>query len=301
MIKFLILVLLTVTFFIPGAIFASEMVFVPSNGAVAKGELIKINIYVMPGDDRINATQGKIIFPKDLLAVANVSYGNSILSFWPETPAQKEQGVIAFAGVSPGGYASSDRGLLFSVIFRALQEGNATLAIQDALVLKDDGAGSATQLRLGSGTISITKPIAKEESPKSFALSEELNATNDHELPESFMPLIGKDSNIFAGKYFLVFVATDKQSGIDHYEVQESKRRSPDDSKWVRAESPYELADQTLSSFIFVKALDKAQNVRLETLLPFYPQKFYQSVAFWVIIVLILLAFFFLRWKSKKY
>lgn len=292
-----LLVLFIATFFIPCITFASEMLFVPSAEVVAKGDLVKVNIYVLPGEDRINAAEGKIIFPKSLLAVSNISYGNSILSFWPQAPEDKGNGVIAFSGVTPGGYASSGRGLLFSVIFNTLNEGNATLEIKEALVLKDDGLGSATVLKLGSGNISIIKKVANMESKTSSALTKELDVTNDHELPESFIPLVGSDQSIFNGKYFLVFSTIDKQSGIDHYEVQESKSKSTRNDAWIIAESPYLLSDQIFHSFVFVRAIDRAQNVRIEIMPPLYPQKFYQSAMFWVIIVLIFLLLFF--WRRK--
>ena len=124
--------------------------------------------------------------------------------------------------------------------------------------------------------------------------------TTDRELPESFTPLMGSNPDIFNGKYFLVFNTVDKQSGIDHYEIQESLRKGGDESKWIRAESPHQLSDQTLRSFIIVKAVDKAGNFRIETLSLGNPQQFYQSIMFWVIIILILIGFLFLKKKFKN-
>ncbi|GAI25310.1 unnamed protein product, partial [marine sediment metagenome] len=59
--------------------------------------------------------------------------------------------------------------------------------------------------------------------------------------PEASQLKIGKDPSIFEGKYFLSFVAQDKMSGVDYYEVKEGKR------DWKRVESPYLLEDQSLS------------------------------------------------------
>ncbi|MCK9186853.1 cohesin domain-containing protein [Candidatus Gracilibacteria bacterium] len=299
--KFLILISLITIFFVPGIIFASEIVFSPLSVTVAKGEFVKINVYVLPGEDRINAAEGKIIFPNNLLSVSKISYGNSILSFWPQIPAEKENGVISFSGVTPGGYdVGSGRGLLFSVIFKGEGEGRANLEFKDGLVLKDDGAGTATLLKLGNGNIIITKQSIGGESKESSALLEELNVGSDHELPESFTPLVGSNPTIFDGKYFLVFATVDKQSGIDYFEVKESLNKSGDDTKWIRAESPYQLSDQALQSFILVKAVDKAGNFRIETLALRNTQKFYQSVSFWVIIILIFLIFFLWRRKIRN-
>ena len=297
--SFLLFVFLIV-FFVPSVIFASEIIFVPVTAMIAKGELLKVNVYVLSGEDRINAVEGKVVFQKELLEVSKISYGNSILSFWPQIPVDQGEGVIAFSGVTPGGYASAERGLLFSVIFKTLQEGSAMLELKNGLVLRDDGAGSPTNLKVSNSVINITKNVTKQDTNMTAVLNKELDARNDHELPESFTPLVGSNPNIFDGKYFLVFSTVDKQSGLDHYEVQESARKTGDDTKWIRADSPYLLTDQTLRSFIIVKALDKAGNYRIENLDLGNTQKFYQSVTFWVIIILILFMLFYFRRRYKK-
>lgn len=285
---------------IPSISFASEIVFAPSSVTIAKDELVKINVYLMLGTDKINAAEGKLIFPSDLLAISNISFGNSILSFWPEEPHKSADGIISFSGVAPGGYSGS-RGLLFSVIFKATKEGKAVLEINDGMVLKDDGAGTAAALKLNQGIINIVKKVSNTESTISSALSKEISWKSDTELPETFIPLVGSNPSIFDGKYFLVFATTDKQSGVDYYEVQESKRQSFEDNKWIRAESPYLLTDQALHSFISVKAIDHAGTFRTETLLPEYPQRFYQSSLFWVIIVVIFSVLVFFRRKLFKF
>ena len=287
--------LLLIIFFAPNIGRASKMIFEPSSSIVQKDELVKINLYLATEEDRINAAEGELIFPNDLLSVYNINYSNSILNFWPEKPHLGRDGVISFSGVTPGGFGSNSRNLLFSVVFKALKEGKAEFGIQKALALKDDGAGTSSDLKLEKGSITVT---AKSSSPTlaSGKLLQELDPKNDKEPPESFTPLIGSNPDLFTGKYFLVFTTNDKQSGIDHYEIQESKNKSIKNNAWIKTESPYPLIDQALRSFIFIRVFDQAQNVRLETLSPLYPHKFYQSAGFWVIIVLVC---FMLLFKEK--
>jgi len=83
--------------------------------------------------------------------------------------------------------------------------------------------------------------------------------------PEPFEITIGQNPSIFAGQYFLTFAAVDKTSGIDHFEILETRK---DKGKWERGESPYLLKDQSLTSIIKVKAVDKAGNERIAEIVP---------------------------------
>ena len=296
---YLFFMVILAVLFSPGISFAEEMLFMPSHGDIQEGEFIKVNVYVAPGGERINAAEGKLIFPSDLLAVSDINFGNSFLSFWREQPHSEKPGLIVFSGVAPGGYESPDKGLLFSVIFRGARVGRAELRITDEAVLKDDGAGSAAEVRLQQGSITIAKKDRLGESDSSRELSRALDPKNDGELPESFVPLVGSTPALFGGKHFIVFATADKQSGIDRYEVEESLRQSVDDTKWIRAESPYELSDQTLQSFVFVKAVDKAGNARVAMVWPKHARKFYEYGYFWVILIVILAALFILALKRR--
>jgi hypothetical protein len=99
--------------------------------------------------------------------------------------------------------------------------------------------------------------------------------SSDNVLPAEFTIDIQKNPTTFSGNRFIVFNTTDKQTGIDHYEVIEepiSKFAAFDwgraDAPWTIQKSPYELKDQTLNSIIRVKAIDKAGNEYIATLVP---------------------------------
>ena len=245
---------------------------------------------------------GHLNFPSEMVSVDSINYGNSILSFWPEAPHKTSGGVISFSGVTPGGYAATSKGLLFSVVFKSLKEGSVDLSLSDYMALKNDGEGSKVSLSSGTSSIVVT-PVSSSITTSagtdaSKNLSQEAIVAKDGEAPETFIPLVGDHQDIFDSKYFIVFSTTDKISGIDHYEIQESVWNYAAPSSWVKAESPYLLRDQKLHSYVFVKAFDRAGNTRMETLYPLYPQKFYQSIAFWVIIILV--TFFVVFFFKKK-
>lgn len=122
--------------------------------------------------------------------------------------------------------------------------------------------------------------------------------------PEPFKLEIGKDPSMFDGKYFLSFSATDKSSGIDHYEVFEERKKTFGKeiaAKWQRVASPYVLKDQELKSIIRVKAIDRAGNERIEELL--LPAK---PFPYWVLglillgVAIIALFFAIIRKRRKQ-
>jgi len=93
--------------------------------------------------------------------------------------------------------------------------------------------------------------------------------------PTEFSVTLGSDKSIYAGRYFIAFSTTDKQSGIDHYEVIEEPIDDFNlflwggiDAPWKKVRSPYLLKDQSLNSTIRVKAIDKAGNEYIATLIP---------------------------------
>ena len=118
----------------------------------------------------------------------------------------------------------------------------------------------------------------------------------DRESPETFRPEIARDESLFDGKWFLVFATQDKKSGIDHYEVKETRQGTLTMfSKWIPAESPYVLQDQGLRSYVFVKAVDKERNARVTKVSPQNPLGWYENYENWFIIVLGLIIVFAVR------
>jgi hypothetical protein len=73
----------------------------------------------------------------------------------------------------------------------------------------------------------------------------------------------------------VTFSTTDKQTGIDYYEVRETDERgnipgTREAPQWTRvpANEPYVLLDQNLESLVEVRAVDKAGNERIASLSP---------------------------------
>jgi len=299
---------------------AAQLNFVSQTQEINVGQQFQVNVILNTEGEQINAVEGKIVFPEDLLDLKEVRDGNSIVNFWIERPkaetrkdtntntkqhesvrvdscgeANNSCGSVYFSGITPGGYNGS-QGLVLSIIFLAKKEGSGLIEIQNAKTLLNDGKGTEAKLKIFNFQFSIFKEAAAVQP-----LAPEIR---DLEPPENFKPEIASDPTIFDGKYFLVFATQDKSSGIDYYAIHEStrKRTRIDTKDWTQAESPYLLKDQKLRSWIYVKAVDKAGNERIAVVEPRYPLKWYEKWENWIIIILLaVLIFYILRkflWKT---
>jgi len=269
--------ILIFAFCISQKVIAAELFFEARNQEFTQGEEFLVNVFLNTEGESINAVEGKIVFP-DIVELKEIRDGNSIINFWIERPKVEQAGIIGFSGIIPGGYQET-KGFVFSVVFRAKASGSGTIEIREAKVLLNDGKGTPANLSISNFQFSISKEVLTTQPP--------VPEIKDLEPPENFKPEIASDPTIFEGKWFLVFATQDKGSGIDHYEISETKRKTirETDAKWTEVESPYLLKDQKLRSYIYVKAIDKAGNERVIMLSPRYPLKWYEKWEIWVIII----------------
>jgi hypothetical protein len=236
-----------------------------------------------------------------------MSEDDSIISYWVRQPNIQEEGKIVFSGIVPGGFNGQD-GMILAFDFSVKQEVPARLEVKDVKVLLNDGKG--TELATISTGVDINIAIGNEtvktdgESPLIM---------DDHTSPEEFTPVVSRDPDIFDGAWFVSFYAKDDNFGISHYEVLESTKRINFDDvgqgalDWEKAQSPHLLKDQTLGSYIYVKAVDRAGN---ETIAWDKPQrdlagssgagKAFWSKWLWVLFVLAIIAIILVNRIYKK-
>jgi len=258
---------------------------------VKTGEQFVVDV-IVNSEVQLNAIEGQLVFPEDLLSVREIRDGNSVVNFWVEKPSESALGRIAFSGITPGGWSGANN-LIFSVVFEAKKDGNISIMLQGVTALRNDGAGTKESLSIRNVDIVIKlgdSKIRKEEF-------------TDTEPPEDFTPIVFRDQNLFEGKYSLIFAAQDKGIGINRYEVKEFRFSFlPFLSPWIRAESPYILKDQNLKSRIIVKAIDNSGNERISMVAPRYPLSWYDSLSiFGILIVVLAFCVFIFKplWRRK--
>lgn len=275
-------------FCLPVSVIAVEIFFEPDIKEMGVGQEFIIHLMINTQEETINALEGKIIFPDDILKLKDIQEGGSIISLWIDKPFL-ENNEITFSGIIPAGfsgimqpYQENDLlpGEIISLIFVSQQKGEGNINFKDGKILLHDGKGTPVKFINSNFKFTIQEDI--EVVP--------LEYISDITLPEIFEPEIIQNNDIFDGNYFLIFNTQDKESGIDYYAVFESKRKKKSINDWMVTESPYILKDQSLKSYIYVKAVDKAGNERIVVVNPKYPLKWYEKIDILVIIILILIS-----------
>lgn len=247
-------------------------------------EKVEIVLSVDTEGQQLNAFEGEISYPADLLNFDDIRDNDSIVNFWIEKSAIDSPGLIRFSGIVPGGFQG--HGNLFKVYFITQQEGQGAIMVNQARVLLNDGQGTEASVKINNLNFNIS---AEVESDEVIVID-----VSDVDPPEPFTPIITQISEIAGDKYLIIFATQDKGLGIDYYQVKEGL--------WgfTKADSPYVLRNQKLNQKIVVKAVDKAGNERRVTIDPVYPPRWYEKTSFFAIIIVIAIVFFAVVILSRK-
>lgn len=265
---------------------AATLYMDPSSGEVKRGDTLVVSVRLDTDEGECVNTVDAVIHYSENIQPVDTSRGTSILSMWIEEPTIDTQNrTISFAGGIPNGYCGRIAGdprltnVVVDLLFRSpgLQIGStesgkvATINFSDQTrVLLNDGFGTDAPTRLFGAQYTLSDRAGNRLINEWGDI-----VTSDNVPPEEFSISLQRTPNAFSNRHFIVFNTTDKQSGIDHYEVIEEPLESAflfdwgaNDAPWVRARSPYVLEDQSLNSTIRVKAIDKAGNEYIATLVP---------------------------------
>lgn len=278
----------------PLATNAATLYLDPASANVAPGDVFGMYVKINNDDGEcINAGELNIDFPKDKLAVEDLATGESLFNIWIEKPEKSRmeaisgQGKISFSGGIPGGYCGKipgdpgDSNILGEIFFKTMSDAKSGDIVnvnfdENTKILLNDGFGTSAKLTKTGAKINIVSATegSKEEYKDMLKF--------DKQPPENFIVELQKDARVYNGKYYIIFSTTDKQTGVDHYEIQEIPlsqlekkpgfrewlgnlfgKKASDLNTWKRGASPYLLEDQTLNSVVRVKAVDKAGNEKL--------------------------------------
>ncbi len=277
-------------FFLPIIASAATLSMKASPASIGVGDVVRVDIFI-GSYISVNAFSGTVSYSSPSLEPIAVSDGSSIVNLWINHPSVPSSGAeISFEGITPGGF-SGDSGALFSVLFKAKESGVANVSLGNIEVLRNDGAGSKEPVTAETLALNI-------EPKSSGGYSEPADLT----APESFTVYLGNDTQLFGGKYYLVFATVDKNSGIDHYEVAESRVPSFLSSffalSWSTTTSPYIFADQNLTSTVYIKAVDRAGNEQFSICPPSHLFTIYEDIA--ILVILITVVLLWKNWRNRR-
>ena len=260
------LLLLLATLLIPNQLLGAVIKFQNST----PGE---VNVILDTEKDAINVVDVSLKFDPEAFQIASLGDGNSAVNFWITKPGfSNDDGLVSFSGMIPGGIMGSEIKLL-DLSFSKAPTSGGNFDVSGSAYL-NDGSGKSIPIK-GSGLInpgSIPGANLSDKIP-----------------PESFVPQLVQNDNLYDGRWVLVFSTTDKGSGVVRYEVKEdSLVLGGGEFSSSGAESPYLLNDQKLESDIYVRALDRAGNMR-EAILEAKNKPFWNWTNAVVLLVLLLL------------
>src|ERR1035437_8434720 len=232
--------------------FAASLLFVPSvpDGQVGLHQMFKISVELDPEGQTINTLETHIFYPHDLLKLRGIEDGSSFISMWLER-AHEENGTINLSGIAPRGFSGNITDLqssklgpgdVVTLIFEPIKAGTATISASSSIALVNDGLGTPAEIKYGSAVITIGD------------YSNAVTIANTDVTPPDFIYAETHYDASLGGQY-IFFEASDKYSGIDHYEIKEN-------GVWQTVESPY-LIKQNVGVY-YIKAVDRAGNEKIQ-------------------------------------
>jgi hypothetical protein len=252
--------------FLPQTGLAGVLSFQSESNTIAPQQEILVTVLVDTEGIKVNGISGSVVYNHEELELLEVWSGDSIVPLWIENPRPTPgvEGLLSFAGVIPGGY-NGNNGTVFSLVMRTLStSGESVLNLGNIILTKHSETGERIPGRGQNLTLQI--------SPISGALAQ--TTRQDTIPPEPFDPIVARGQDLFEGKHFVVFNTEDRQSGIAYYEILETPEElSPEvlDSpalSWQPASSPAKIKDQSLESYIYIRAYDNVGNAQLAVLPP---------------------------------
>jgi hypothetical protein len=271
---------------LPASASAASIYLDPDTGTYGPGDTFIVNVRLNTNGECINAANVALTYPADTLRAVDFSKGGSIFSLWVNEPKlDTQKGTISFAGGIPGGYCGRVQGdplltntigkVIFTVSQSSAKQAVIRLSSGSSLYL-NDGRGTKITPELNTSVITFAPNRTQDSNPWLTQVGA------DTIPPEAFDVQVESTRSVFGGKYYAIFSTVDKQSGVDHYEMNVN-------GLWQKVTSPHIVEDSAVQSGLEVRAVDKAGNIRLGTYVSGMPMRQATPSDFIALIVVLLL------------
>jgi hypothetical protein len=259
----------------------------------ANGQAI-VQLLLAPSEQKINALGGELVIVSGKASFKEIQSGNSIISAWLQTP-QLKNNTVSFSGIIPGGFSGLyspfnkdlQPGIVMSVALTIEERGKVVLGLRNMEVYADNGDIQPLNLEPNQLEIDFIKSNRSANSGLSVDTVPPVNfSAQIIKIPEG------------PQDWFVAFAAEDTESGIDHYEIQETRELAPNPLAWKRGESPFRLEDQSRRSTVFIKAIDHSGQ---EAIMSVPPAPINYSLWYWIaggiLLAFLLIYGFYYRWQ----
>jgi hypothetical protein len=158
---------------------AATMSFVSSESSASIGDTVDVSVRIDSEGQSVNAAQGTIQYPANILQVQSVDRSNSIFNIWAQEPSvNTSTGAISFLGGGTNSFSGTSLYIL-DIKFLVKGTGNATLVFANAGVTAGDGTGAnildgTTPLTVyvnGTGGAAVTPSLPNTGAPSGTASS----------------------------------------------------------------------------------------------------------------------------------
>jgi hypothetical protein len=240
----------------------------------------------------INALSLVIPLPSTVELVGN-SDANSLINLWVEKPKLNNKREVVLSGLIPGGF-TGEGAQIVRLHFRSAIPGSLNLAVS---------ADSRAYIHSETGT---ADPVTSRAMTITMVDGRINNGTTvDSVPPEEFVPVYVQVGDGESAIWAVGFAAQDKGSGVKEYFVAESKKSISVDKPqklnglvWKSGDSPTPLNDQSLKSYVYVKAVDMAGNERVARLTP--DLKWYEGRIGYILIAVLLIGVLYAIFSRKN-
>jgi hypothetical protein len=280
--------LLLTLFILPLSLEAASIRIVPDVLPVRVGTPVTLTVYADVVEDTVNAIDAVFVYDEALTFVDATDNDSSVL-FWITYPTLCTSTTVCLSGIAPGGFTGPAH-IIASLTFMPQTVGTTTVSLDPVSLLAHDGKGTAVPVSHPPLTLFVEEPLPGAIAPVTYT---------DTEPPEAFTPEVIADPDVYDGAYVLVFETKDKQTKIVSYYVKEYTNPivawfAP----WRVAQSPYQLTDQSLQSFVAVKAVDEAGNERTMVVQPKTPYAIPHR--YWIAVFISLLSIAMYLWYYRR-
>lgn len=246
-----------------------------SDGHVGLHQMFKVKVKLDPEGQTINSLEARIFYPHDLLKLSGIEDGSSFLSMWLDRP-HEEGGTINLSGIAPRGfdgninnleYSNRGPGDVVTLIFDPIKAGTAVIGASSSVALLNDGLGTQAALDHKPVTISIGDYL------NTFVIT-----GTDSIAPDFIYAEAHYDATL--GGQYIFFQASDKDSGIDHYEIKNG-------NDWQTIQSPYLIKQN--GGVYYIKAVDRAGNEKIKEVQATSSSNVFLNNIFWLIVALLVI------------
>jgi hypothetical protein len=265
---------------------SARMVLQGAPTAVSQQQQFYVDVAVDAQGTSFNGIQGRVTFSSDTLSFVRAETGTSLVTYFIDPPTANGN-TVSFSGIIIGGFdglinpfdqSHKLPGEIVRLVFVGKAVGNATISTSKVTVTANDGQGTLENVADNNVSLDVSTAV----SPSVYATADTV--------PPTISAVVVHESDLYNGKYALLFTANDKQTGIAYVELREGS------GAWNTIQSPYLLQDQSRHSILSLRAHDVAGNVTTITIAQSASS---QSAAAIILILIVLIILYAIHKKTK--